>query len=383
MSMSLETISWIWFSFVTVVMIARFVSRILHMGSIKALQIDDWLMWLAFAAYTVDIVVLNIVAVTPTNLFAPGTDVSTFTEADYKQRIFGSKMTVLVEQMQCIVVWTVKACLLIMYLRITKGRRERVWLVALSIYTGVTFVIMEILYLGVWCRPITNYWAVPTPNIQCSAATHHLVTNAVVNLSSDVLLLAIALPIFLKTQMAARKKIAICVVFGLGIFTIIAAVLNKYYSFTNPFGSDWTEWYCHESSTNMMVANLPFVYTLLRRLFKLKSLDSSYNYKYASNSKFQTGKSTNKLATLMSRRGGGTVIDEAEKGLKDNPVTVVTNIEIEEEKDSIDGDKKQYEMDFLGSSNITNHIVITGNSEAESSNHGLRPPPPASRRPSS
>ncbi|KAF4549643.1 Hypothetical protein D9617_20g026990 [Elsinoe fawcettii] len=375
---SLETISWIWYAFVTVVMVSRFVSRILHMGSIKALQIDDWLMWVAFAAYTVDIVVLNIVAVTPTNLFAPGTDVSTFTDADYQLRIYGSKMTILVEQMQCIVVWTVKACLLIMYLRITQGRKERVWLMALSVYTGVTFVIMEILYLGVWCRPITNYWAVPTPNIQCSAATNHLITNAVVNLSSDVLLLCIALPIFLKTQMAPRKKAAVCIVFGLGIFTIIAAILNKYYSFTNPFGADWTEWYCHESSTNMMVANLPFVYTLLRRLFKLKSLDSSY--KYGTDSKFKSGnKTTGRLATLMSRKGNNTVIDEAEKGLKDNPITVVTNIEIEEEKESLDGDKKQYEMDFLGSG-VTNHITAyTG----ESSNSKLQVPPAASRRPSS
>ncbi|PNS21794.1 hypothetical protein CAC42_392 [Sphaceloma murrayae] len=378
---SLKEISWIWYGFVTLVMVARFASRILHMGSIKALQIDDWLMWVAFAAYTVDIVVLNIVAVTPTNLFAPGTDISTFTEADYALRIYGSKMTILVEQMQCIVVWTVKACLLIMYLRITAGRKERVWLVALSVYTAVTFVLMEVLYLGVWCRPITNYWAVPTPNIQCSAATNHLITNAVVNLSSDVLLLAIALPIFLRTQMAGRKKAAICIVFGLGIFTIIAAVLNKYYSFTNPFGSDWVEWYCHESSTNMMVANLPFVYTLLRRIFKLKSLDSSN--RYASGSKFRSGKTTGKLATLLSRKGGNTVIDDAERGLKDQPVTVVTNFEIEEEKESLDGDKKQYEMDFLGSSAMTNHIVITGNSEAGPHANHLRLPPPASRRPSS
>ncbi|KAG8625140.1 hypothetical protein KVT40_006891 [Elsinoe batatas] len=177
--------------------------------------------------------------------------------------------------------------------------------------------------------------------------------------------------------MAPRKKAAICVVFGLGIFTIIAAVLNKYYSFTNPFGSDWTEWYCHESSTNMMVANLPFVYTLLRRLFKLKSLDSSY--KCGTDSKFKSGKTTGKMATLMSRRGGNTVIDEAERGLKDNPITVVTNIEIEEEKESLDGDKKQYEMDFLGSG-VTDHIVITGN--AGPSVERLQVPPPASRRPS-
>ena len=34
----------------------------------------------------------------------------------------------------------------------------------LSGYVAATFVIMEILYLGVWCRPIQQYWAVPPDN---------------------------------------------------------------------------------------------------------------------------------------------------------------------------------------------------------------------------
>jgi hypothetical protein len=31
-------------------------------------------------------------------------------------------------------------------------------------YVAVSFVIMEILYLGVWCRPFHQYWAVPPEN---------------------------------------------------------------------------------------------------------------------------------------------------------------------------------------------------------------------------
>lgn len=130
----------------------------MHLGSIKRLQIDDALMLLAFTTYTVDIVFLNIVAVTPTNLFPPGTDITTFTPDDYSIRIYGSRITVLVEQMQCITIWTVKACLLIMYLRIISRRTERMYMIALAIYTGLGFVIMEVLYLGVWCRPLTEYW---------------------------------------------------------------------------------------------------------------------------------------------------------------------------------------------------------------------------------
>ena len=33
-----------------------------------------------------------------------------------------------------------------------------------AVYAALGFVLMEILYLGVWCRPFTQYWAVPPDN---------------------------------------------------------------------------------------------------------------------------------------------------------------------------------------------------------------------------
>lgn len=62
-----------------------------------------------------------------------------------------------------------------------------------------------------------------------------------------------------------RKKIPVIGVFSLGVFTILAAILNKVYSFSQPFGAAWTYWYVRESSTALLVANLPFVWTLWRR----------------------------------------------------------------------------------------------------------------------
>ncbi|KAF2154674.1 hypothetical protein K461DRAFT_311096 [Myriangium duriaei CBS 260.36] len=395
---SLPVISWTWYGCVSFVVVCRFISRYLHMGSIKALQIDDWLMWLAFATYTIDIVFLNIVAKTPTNLFPPGTVVANFTKQDYAERIYGSKITVLVEQSQILTIWIVKACLLIMYLRITQGRSERKYMKALACYVAFGFVLMEVLYLGVWCRPFTNMWAVPTPNIQCSAATHHLITNAVFNLSSDLLLLAIALPIFLKTMMLPRKKAAICAVFSLGIFNIVAAILNKYYSFTNPFGTQWTNWYCHESSTSMMVANLPFLYTLLRRMFNLSSLNGSDYYKNGytkqttGTKKF--GSRTDGKATLLTphrahRRGYGmgSVMGDEEMGVgKIHPVTVTTDVNIETEKSSIEGAKEEFEMSFLnGGGAIRNKTIITGNEaptpQRSLSSLSVRDPMPLPREP--
>lgn len=50
-----------------------------------------------------------------------------------------------------------------------------------------------------------------------------------------------------------------------------AAALNKYYSFTNPFGVEWTIWYLRESYTALLCANLPLTWPLLQRIFKLKN----------------------------------------------------------------------------------------------------------------
>lgn len=113
--------------------------------------------------------------------------------------------------------------------------------------------------------------AVPTPNVQCDAATNHLITNAVFNLSSDVAMLAVGLPMFLRISLPLSKKIPLVGIFSLGVFVIIAAILNKVYSFSEPFSEQWVYWYVRESSTALIVANLPFVWLFYRKVFRIRS----------------------------------------------------------------------------------------------------------------
>ncbi|KAF2497587.1 hypothetical protein BU16DRAFT_506050 [Lophium mytilinum] len=266
--------AWVWYGVVVVVALARFVSRGLLFGTITKLQIDDWVMAFTLCLYTVLVVCINIVAHANSNLLPPGFDVNHLTPQDIRDREYGSKMILVVEQCQISIIWLSKVCLLIMYYRLTYNLKENIVIKFLVVYVAASFLIMEICYLAVWCRPFSNYWAVPTPNIQCSAATHHLIMNAVFNLSSDLMMLVVALQMLIRSRLPLRRKIVLSGIFGLGIFVILAAVLNKYYSFTQPFGGQWTYWYVRESSTALLVANLPFCWTLLRRLFNLRAFDS-------------------------------------------------------------------------------------------------------------
>jgi hypothetical protein len=65
------------------------------------------------------------------------------------------------------------------------------------------------------------------------------------------------------------RKLILCGVFSLGIFVILAAVLNRYYNFSIPFSPIFLNWYVGELSTAVFVANIPLCWPLLRRVFRL------------------------------------------------------------------------------------------------------------------
>ncbi|KAK5625817.1 hypothetical protein RRF57_001533 [Xylaria bambusicola] len=248
------------------------------LGSFRKFQTDDILMLIAVATDTVFLVTMNILHTTDTNLIDPANP-PVLTPHEIDSRVFGSKLVLVVEEMQIVTIWLVKACLLIMYSRLTTfadarsgfNKIQALGVKIVGAYTILSFVVMEILYLGVWCRPFTEYWAVPPKSTQCSAATNHLITNAVLNISSDLFILAIPLPIFAQINIAFRKKVVLCGVFALGSFTIGAAIANKYYSFTSPFASTWAYWYIRESSTALIVSNIPFLWTSVRFALRLTS----------------------------------------------------------------------------------------------------------------
>jgi len=92
------------------------------------------------ATDTVLISIMIRVVKTSSNLLEPGSDVSKYSQAEIDQRIFGSKLVLVVEQMQIATTWLVKSCLLIMYNRMTMALPQH-WVVKITaFYVGVGFV---------------------------------------------------------------------------------------------------------------------------------------------------------------------------------------------------------------------------------------------------
>jgi hypothetical protein len=228
------------------------------------------------AAYTALVVCSNKYIKAQSNLLPPGFDVATLSKHDLERRRYGSKLAVVTEQTQISVIWACKVCLLIMYHRLTRTalRNENIAIKLLSAYVALGFVVIEILYFAAWCRPVSGYWTLPTTP-QCNALVNHRITKAVFNLSSDLIMLVIALQMLIRSLLPVKRKLILCGIFSLGIFVIIASMLNSYYSFKDPYRQTWVSWYVRESSTAILVANLPFTWTILRECFDVGSFDES------------------------------------------------------------------------------------------------------------
>lgn len=102
-----------------------------------------------------------------------------------------------------------------------------------------------------------------------------MITVTVFHVSSDLLMLLIPVPMIARAKLPLLRKTILCVIFSLGLLVVLVAILNRYYNFTVSNSLVFLIWYNGEASTAVMVANIPFCWTLLRRLFALDAWGSS------------------------------------------------------------------------------------------------------------
>ncbi|KAK7519910.1 hypothetical protein IWZ03DRAFT_124835 [Phyllosticta citriasiana] len=246
--------------------VGRLWSRVITTGSFKRFALDDYVMIVTFAWYSALLVLLKITAQHGSNL-VPDSEVARLLAdpLEVKDRIFGSKLTIVIEQCMVHTQWGSKASLLILYHRMTRGLRENIFTKVTAGYILFSYLFIQITFFAAWCRPFSQYWAFPAKNPQCVNYNNYLITILVFNVTSDLLLVAIPIPLIWRARMERGKKAMFYAVFSLGIFNIIAAVLNKAFNWILPGVPVYIIWYVRESSTCIYVANATCCWPLFRR----------------------------------------------------------------------------------------------------------------------
>ncbi|KAL4779932.1 hypothetical protein BJX76DRAFT_361315 [Aspergillus varians] len=314
--------AWLWVAVVLAITVLRYVSRTLQLGTVRSLQLED----LAMAVTVIFYILLTVFLIQINKHGTNGVPPSVFKTVDpatFPDLIIGSKMVVAAEQFWLLVVWGCKLCLLLLYSAMTSGLWQHRFVKIIGGICIFSFVLIEILFFAVWCRPFSAYWSVPAKSQQCSVYTNHVIITLAFNVTTDIMIMAIPLPLLIRAKLSPSKKIVLCAVFSLGTFVILCSILSKYYSISQPYGMEWLDWYVREAATAVIVANIPQTWTLCRRLFNWSSFlhQSSYNNARSQNQYHGSRLHGSTIQLSRFRRGeGGEYKSQLRSTVDDDPV---------------------------------------------------------------
>jgi hypothetical protein len=103
---------------------------------------------------------------------------------------------------------------------------------------------------------------------QCSSYQHYEIIQGCFAITADIFMLLVAIPLLLKIRLPLKQKLILVLLFGMGVFVIVAAILTKVYCLVPELISYvYMNWYFREATVAILVTNLPLVWSLLRDVF--------------------------------------------------------------------------------------------------------------------
>ncbi|KAH8122314.1 hypothetical protein ACSS6W_005039 [Trichoderma asperelloides] len=259
------------------VTILRTISRIRYAG-FRGLGGDDYLAWVAVLFYTAETSLAYSVGHVANGLANNGmTDAQRAAlspdDPEFRLRVIGSKIQLAGWSTYSTLLWTLKASLLVFYIRLTEGlaRHYRI-----RIYIGFAFLassyLVVALNLYLSCRPFQKFWQIfPDPGNACQPA----VSNQIIwvywafNVTTDLYIISVPLPMLWGSSLKPLKKAGLMLLFSSGIFVVVCATLRcVLIVLDTENGAQLAgSWAVRETFVAVVTTNLPMIFPLLKGLF--------------------------------------------------------------------------------------------------------------------
>ncbi|RHZ66748.1 uncharacterized protein CDV56_108480 [Aspergillus thermomutatus] len=341
--------SWTLYAIGVTVTLIRTYSRVRAAG-FRHLQAEDFLVWVAILFYTAQTALAYSVGHDAHGLANNGmTDAQraalSHDDPEYRLRVIGSKIQVAGWTTYSVLIWSLKLSMLAFYLRLTEGLGKRY---RNPIYVGFALVVgtflVSVITIFAACRPFHKYWQIkPDPGNVCQAAVSKPIIWATFasNVSTDIYLILIPIPMLWKSRLKLLKKVAATIVFSAGLFVLVCAILKSVFVLVDPVNGAQLAgaWGTRETFVAVVTTNLPMVFHLfkswLSRLFGSAFGSSQKTYK--SPIGFQTIGGGAGESSTRNRRGPQTV----------HPITA--NLTFSESEERMIDDVKLNNLDAFGS----------------------------------
>ncbi|KAI1207526.1 uncharacterized protein F4807DRAFT_452868 [Annulohypoxylon truncatum] len=266
--------AWTLLSIGIVVTMLRTYARIKAVG-FKGLQADDYLVWIGAIFYAIETSLAYSVGHVAQGLANNGmTDAQRAAlspdSAEFKTRVIGSKIQLAGWSSYSVLLWSLKASLLVFYMRLTAGLKKT-YLIRIYIgfgLLGASFVtILMNLFLA--CRPFHLYWQInPDPGNTCQPA----ISNQIIwvylsmNVITDLYLISIPVPMLWQSSLRPVKKFGLILLFSGGLFVVACAILRCALIVTDPVNGAQLagSWAVRETFVAVITTNLPMVFPLIK-----------------------------------------------------------------------------------------------------------------------
>ncbi|OTA82176.1 hypothetical protein M434DRAFT_84918 [Hypoxylon sp. CO27-5] len=369
--------AWTLLSIGIVVTMLRTYARIKAVG-IRGLQADDYLAWVGVTFYAVETSLAYSVGAVAKGLANNGmTDEQRVAlspdSEEYKTRVVGSQIQLAGWSSYSVLLWSLKASLLVFYMRLTAGLK-RTYLIRIYIGFGLLIAsfITILMNLFLACRPFHKYWQInPDPGNTCQPA----ISNQIIwvylsmNVITDLYLISIPVPMLWQSSLKPVKKFGLIILFSGGLFVVACAILRCALIVTDPVNGAQLagSWAVRETFVAVITTNLPMVFPLLK--IWLTPIFGSLLTTMRSQQKLTDKESRSDLRTF----GGGSHQTWRRRG---GPPTVnpITNITFNESEERMVEDVKMQDLkgwtdsstngSVPPSNNIRKHVEVAVVSEA-------------------
>ncbi|KAG6013633.1 hypothetical protein E4U54_006518 [Claviceps lovelessii] len=157
-------------------------------------------------------------------------------------------------------IWTLKACMLFLYGRLTLDLKQRGLVHLCAILCVITYV-GALLLTFTHCTPLHKKWQVyPYPGDTCALYVPNFYVITVTNVSTDLLIAFIPLPLLWKVRMSWQKKLLCALWLCTGVCMIIAALLRCVLSLRTIHSTNSrTIWSLRETFIGIIAVNVPIL----------------------------------------------------------------------------------------------------------------------------
>ncbi|KAF4435203.1 Kinesin-like protein [Fusarium austroafricanum] len=290
---------WIEYGIGVLVLILRIFARLQRIKYTKFTKWapDDYFAFVALILWTFEVSMCQIIADKGSITGLTNEIASKLTPAEAKSHETGAKWLFAAWYVYVSMVWTLKAMMLGILFRVTKSLPEERLVKWASVFVFVCYLITLGVVSG-HCWPTQKLWQVyPVPSIDCSqnrAKYYALVTT---NVTTDLVIMALPIPVLWKLQIDIRRKLMFGLMFCAGFFIIICTLLRCIICLNMPERLDLgLSWSIRETVVGIICTNAPSIKPLLTGR-NHSTNDSSHNT--ASRRGFSNSVSAHKMSRLQ------------------------------------------------------------------------------------